>query len=254
MALTDNGIMAEGLAVDFEFMFQEAVGDEGPEIEVVVDTPPPSVVVEAEPSPEPSLVASAFTMPDDWELPPSPQVVEVKEYLGGGFYRTSQRRPLYYSGGWLVVGRTYLVRCGLTPAGITGGPKGGRFYYGEDATLTDEIPLKRRRKGKRGPAIREVSGTVRNMVHIRGSFGYRIYLRERDPFLFVREDQILGRVPQLGETVSVPAVRPPSHPQVGWLQVRWALRPGRPEHLLSWLRQFVRGPLGAAGERTGGVV
>lgn len=197
-----DNITVEDLAVDFEFMFQEALGDEDPTVEMVVETPPPLTVVAA-PEPKPP----AFTMPEDWELPQSSQTVEIKEYLGDGFYRTSQGRPLYYPGGSLVAGRTYLIRCGLTPAAITGGPKGGRFFYGEDAELTVESAPKRRRKKKRGPAIREVSGVVRNVVHVRGSFGYRIYLREYDAFLFVREDQILGRIPLPGETVSVPAVR-----------------------------------------------
>ena len=203
---TDNATTLENLTMDFESMFQEALGDESFVAEVVVETPPlPVMVAEIEDAPE--RTPPAFAMPEDWELPPSPQVVEIRECLGDGFYRTSQGRPLYHPGASLVAGRTYLVRCGLTPAKITGGPKGGRFFYGEDAELTDETPPKRRRKRKRGPAIREVSGVVRNVVHVRGSFGYRIYLREHDLFLFVREDQILGRVPQLGETVSAPAVR-----------------------------------------------
>ena len=46
MTMTDNAIMAEDLEMDFESMFQEALGDEGPEIKVVVETPPPSLVVQ----------------------------------------------------------------------------------------------------------------------------------------------------------------------------------------------------------------
>ena len=207
MTMIDNAMTVEDLEMDFESMFQEALGDEGPEMEVVVETPAPVMVVQAEPSPESASVASVFEMPDDWELPPSPQTVEIKECLGDGFYRTSQGRPLYHPSASLEAGRTYMVRCGLTPVDITGGPKGARFFFGEEAALTAESAPKRRRKRRRGPAIREVSGTVRNYVHVRGSFGYRMYLREYDVFLFVREDQILGRMPQLGETVSVPAVR-----------------------------------------------